>query len=365
MISAEQKIVNSYKAIQDLQQNTVIPFSWIRENSLQYQRFLERIADYLLESDTWWVEKKNEGVEFFDKLKDNNTNLRLHHFRSNNLKNESQYLSSCWEKYLENKNKLIPAFKLKVNKENIYLSTLSYFHEQYITATEICESDVPSNDNIDETSNEVDIGAVGSVEIEPVLPELNISDITPISSVNESTESASISIEKSSNIELVSTKNSISEIHSSNKKFTQKPRQNLSMKNIVSSTPRKTKNELKDSIISIQPKKYTKDNGSILCKSAILLEKIFGKQPFINDFNSKRKRAKSTPCKYNIDSYKQSLATIEVKIKSKEDQVKNELTSLEVDAISSGDEALEDTVEYKQRVDKLKMIKSLIQSLKL
>ena len=55
-----------YKPIKTLTSNTVVPFGWIESNSSEYQRLLERIANYLTQPKVWWQET-DVGVEFFEK----------------------------------------------------------------------------------------------------------------------------------------------------------------------------------------------------------------------------------------------------------------------------------------------------------
>ena len=131
------------------------------KNSSQFQRLLERQADYLLEPNTWWREV-DSGVEFFD----TNTVLstkKLHHFRSTTLKADSIYLQECWTLCLLEKNKLIPTFKLKLPEKVVYLSTLNHFADK--AALKISEDvDVECNNekqfpdfNISEINDNIEI----------------------------------------------------------------------------------------------------------------------------------------------------------------------------------------------------------------
>ena len=81
----------------------MVPFEWIEHHIAQYQRLLERQADYLLEGSTWWREVA-DGVEFFDKRENMNSMKQLHHFRSTNLKDESTFINECWKICLTKKN---------------------------------------------------------------------------------------------------------------------------------------------------------------------------------------------------------------------------------------------------------------------
>ena len=124
-------IFNIYKPIKQIHISTTISFHWIKTHSFQYQRLLERIADYLIDEGIWWRET-NQGVEFLDLKNDNFKSM--HHFRSWSIKEETKFIKECWSTCLEQKNTLIPTFKLKIKNDNEstihYLTTLAHFKEE-------------------------------------------------------------------------------------------------------------------------------------------------------------------------------------------------------------------------------------------
>ena len=61
----ESMIHKIYQDIKKSHQNTIISFDFIKRHPSQYQRLLERQADYLLEGRVWWKEVANEGAEFY------------------------------------------------------------------------------------------------------------------------------------------------------------------------------------------------------------------------------------------------------------------------------------------------------------
>ena len=123
---SQSSFTDLYFPLKALQQNTVIPFTYIKKYHQDYQVLLENISDYLIEGcGSWWSETET-GVEFYDKS-NNNVKKKLHHFRSSNLRAEERAIQKCWEECLENKNKLIPAFKIKVNGAEEILNTLTFF----------------------------------------------------------------------------------------------------------------------------------------------------------------------------------------------------------------------------------------------
>ena len=54
-----------YQGIKKSHQNTIISFDFIKRHPSQYQRLLERQADYLSERRVWWKEVANKGDEFY------------------------------------------------------------------------------------------------------------------------------------------------------------------------------------------------------------------------------------------------------------------------------------------------------------
>ena len=109
--------------------NTIIPYNWIKSHSYQYQRLLQKMANCLVDERKWWREGE-KGVECFDKETPNGESFKqLHHFRSTSISNERLYMNKCWEECLKDKNRLIPAYKLKLEEGSemrvVYFKTIS------------------------------------------------------------------------------------------------------------------------------------------------------------------------------------------------------------------------------------------------
>ena len=105
--------------------NTVIPFIWIKQYFRDYQILLENIADCLIDKTLWWVEEDSH-VKILD-LSEIVFSKPLHHFRSSTIKIKEDFTDSFWEKGLDNKNALIPAYKIVINNQKVFLNTLHYF----------------------------------------------------------------------------------------------------------------------------------------------------------------------------------------------------------------------------------------------
>ena len=76
----------------------------------EYQAFLEKIADFLVEERVYWTELVN-GIQF----NDINRVEEVHHFRSYSVSSELDYVQYCWQNScLITPKKLIPAFKVKI-----------------------------------------------------------------------------------------------------------------------------------------------------------------------------------------------------------------------------------------------------------
>ena len=95
LLRKESYIHNYYKPLQKTQKNTLISFQWIRTFPHQYQHFLERLSDFLLDGENWWSET-NEGVDFADvtpvQSSKTNTLVQQFHFRSNTVKTVQTYI---------------------------------------------------------------------------------------------------------------------------------------------------------------------------------------------------------------------------------------------------------------------------------
>ena len=85
-------------------EDTVISYQMIKKYPREYQGHLERIADFLLESNVW--EEIAEGVMFMDVS--GTWRKTRHHFRSHTFAEEMKYVESCWNKCFQKPN-LIPA----------------------------------------------------------------------------------------------------------------------------------------------------------------------------------------------------------------------------------------------------------------
>ena len=93
--------------------NSFISFEIIKKYPWEYQAFLEKIADFLVEERVYWTELIN-GIQFND-IKVVESKKEVHHFRSYSVCSELDYVQSCWENScLQNPDKLIPAFKVKI-----------------------------------------------------------------------------------------------------------------------------------------------------------------------------------------------------------------------------------------------------------
>ena len=58
---------------------------------------------------------------------------KVNHFRSSSIKAEEELLKDFWQKYLDNRDKLIPAYKIIVNNKHVLLKTLDFFSDQQVT----------------------------------------------------------------------------------------------------------------------------------------------------------------------------------------------------------------------------------------
>lgn len=93
----ESKISKQYANANFQFEDTTIPHAMIQKYPLEYQAHLERIADFLTDTDVW--EETNEGVRFYD-VSDKWKKTR-HHFRTFTFSEEMRYVSLCWKKCID------------------------------------------------------------------------------------------------------------------------------------------------------------------------------------------------------------------------------------------------------------------------
>ena len=193
-----------YQDIKKSHQNTIISFDFIKEHPSQYQRLLEKQADYLSEGRVWCKEVDNEGVEFYD-VTHVRSEKQLHHFTFYSMKQEDIFVKDNWYNCLQNANTLIPAFKLKI-KENenkdikvVYLKILNYFREENAGISHEANSnendtpfknptmEIPSSENSQNRGNLPSIQTATSANYEnTTLPDTTFENTnnSPIHSIN-------------------------------------------------------------------------------------------------------------------------------------------------------------------------------------
>ena len=128
-----------YKPIELKLKNSCINFEIIKKIPLGISSYVKKIADFLVDG-LYWSEEEY-GVQFHD-VTSAHSDKWVSHFRSSSVNDVLKYVENCWEDVcLRDANKLIPAYKLKV--DNIdgtisikYLNTLNYF-----CATKIIDGD--------------------------------------------------------------------------------------------------------------------------------------------------------------------------------------------------------------------------------
>ena len=119
-LTDEKIFKNLYLPIKSTLCDTIISFTWIKRYFRDYQTLLENIADYLIDDTKWWVEE-DSGVKFLD-LSNISHTKKLHHFCFSSIKAEDDFVKKCWKKYLDKSN-LIPAYKVVINDEKMFLDT--------------------------------------------------------------------------------------------------------------------------------------------------------------------------------------------------------------------------------------------------
>ena len=288
--------------------NTVVSFEWIQKFFTQFQRLLERQADYLLQGPGVWWREVETGVEFFDHELAENTAKKLHHFRSSTLKSESEFLTNCWQKCLNDKNVLIPAWKIKEDQTPIILTTLAHFEntendvdfgiKQKNTSTETQPN--VSNDKSFYSHTSTSKQEVETMQKSNPTPPLSASPVIIMGLPKNSTP-----IRKSS---LPPVSPALTPIAKNDKIIPQAPK-----------------------IMYLKPKPISKAELKTTegwTKTATLLIKVFGEQAFIIEFDRCRKNLKRENNTSNRNVYRDIIARVEVKLANKYDELKSSFSLL-------------------------------------
>ncbi|XP_066928359.1 uncharacterized protein [Clytia hemisphaerica] len=246
-------------------------FEEIQKHERDYQTHLERIADYLLFGNLYWI-KTNNGIKFFDITKINSKKLK-HHFRSFTIKQEIQYLKECWSNCLKDRDRLIPAFKVIIETKGklVVLKTLS---ESIPSSPETRVEPVTSSRSLSSTvllneanspSSSLDLGVPIS-QSTPLFPPYKKAKYTPSTSISTVKKSSSDSeapqkplIPKQKSPKPVSKLQKVDDINFTVKTFVQRPT----------------------------------DRSEYKSKSAKLLQSVFGKMDIINQYDTLRFTMKS------------------------------------------------------------------------
>ena len=307
-------------------------FSYIEKNPWEYQSYLERIADFLLEGNAW--EEQSGGIKFNTTFK----SKKVHHFRSFSIKSELQYVTECWEKCLKEANTLIPAEKIKLSSgEKISLQTLIKYQN---TSTLGDESPLPSSlKKPQEKFITTTPTPKKFITTTPIIPKETI----------------------------------LSEIEYTNETPT------TSKRNILASTPLQCLNEnnkkecnkiihtkTKDPVTIIKPCIHKSLLGSVRkTKTATLLEKLFGKNDDISAFNKARLKLKAGENSYE-SQYQTLVAKFEVKVLNLEDELKTEQGNIENEEMvnSNGTNTIPTDKTNKQKYENIAKKLCLIQALK-
>ena len=319
----ESMIHKIYQDIRKSHQNTTISFDFIKKYPSQYQRLLERQADHLSEGRVWWKEVANKGVEFYD-VTHVQSDKQLHHFRSYNMKQDI-FEKDNWYNCLQNADSLIPEFKLKT-KENenknikiVHLKTLNYFREENARISHEASSnendnsfenptmEISSSENSQNRSNLSFIQATTSAKCENTkLPDTTF-EKTINSSINATNPDTIVTINPDTLAEI-----------SPSKILTSTP-----VSNKVTFKPTRVLKPKKH-IVHFQIQKDIKPNNSSgkLSNIANLSSKVLGIQDYILEFDKRRKNLRASKTTENINLYKDGVATMEIRIKMREEELK-------------------------------------------
>ena len=372
-------ISNLYKPLKMLQSNSVIPFTWIEKYPYEYQAHLESISDYLIDKVNWWQETYS-GVMFRDAENmpgSDQSNMNLHHFRSPTLKEEVIYTNECWLECIKQK-ELIPARKIKIYdasdmKVNTNLNNLAYFKslpgqiDDKITSNNQTESNFSENTLHQEIPFFEMIKSLTSLE--------NISDICSKTSDNLQYPQFTTNTSKSNKVQM-QTKTTDIRTCNTNISLTTSTTTNISTTVYpITSTPIKLKekniNTQPDSILSFKIKATNIDSesrNSYLSSSSKMLLRLNIDSKLIAFYDKLRKQLKNKHYD-NYKEYKTIIVQLEVKLVSKESELKEQLRKFEKSILFESDSLKTkpetETLIYNDLILKLNYIRTLKNDMKI
>ena len=321
-----KKISCLYKKITMNLSNSCIPFKLIEDRCKDYQIFLEKIADYLVDS-TFWCENEF-GVEFLD-VSPVNYEKRLHHFRSRTIKQEMKEVSEIWNTVcIPNYTTLVPALKLYIEQDDginvIYPGTLNYFKYRHDVTTNIGE------EFIDRSGS--------TLQDMPAVPKTSTPKSSPNKIPGDDNYCVDFNINMSSNASAIMQSSTLVEQSSTlvEQVLLHSPDLNMKEEEAIHSHDF-TKGEevlIINKVIPPPPKSINKDLG----KSSMRLEFIFdgNESELIREYDTRRKLYKKYPrdgqCRME---YEYTVAQIEVKLSDKQLECEGNMRSIEMNELKN------------------------------
>ena len=335
ILRTEAAITKTYNSIFNDVKDSIISFEIMEKYPWEYQALLEKIADYLKEG-VFWREVR-DGVKFMDVDKVE-SKLNLHHFRSSNISKELDHVQRCWENScLNNPDKLIPAFKIKV-EDNLgrtsikILKTLS--HKEILTEYSSVQS--INNDELCESSIEIN-------------PELSIINSTPKCDDNITYQTG------------ISHSSAYGEVQESCTTDESAPILgcedlnepcNSNFVDFVTSTPKCSREGIKtlqglidnkvpkqdcidteqDCVIQVKVNEpvFPRKDGKNYDETTIRLIDVFGETEFVQEYASLKNKVQKYPSQeFYWQEYRYIVAKLEVKLKVTHDKIMEELKSIQ------------------------------------
>ena len=340
--SNQSYLYNLYSPIKLQLQNSLVSYHWIKRYPFEFQCLLQRQADFLLEEHLWWT-AGDDGVVFKDVTDfPGNSSLSMHHFRSRTIKDERDYLVNCWKECLKAMHQLIPAYKIKVcdsnnNMETVKLTTLEYFR------TNIKESRGNQSDDAGQATNNIDENASDS-------PLKNFT-LKSFQAVSETPLRCKAIINKDNTPELTLTQS----LNTTDTDDITSPLY-FSTPTVFKQLPHDRVITKLDPIIDDLPKLSNDKKYSNSTKMLIYV--LEGVSNLTDTYNKCRKAVKANNSKENYAWYQDVISYIEVKLKTTEEILREQVNKLEIESLNDN-EMNEPNNNMKILLKKLKYIKIL------
>ena len=281
-----------------------------------FETLLQNISDYLLAKAKWWVEEEF-GVRFLD-ISKCSSSKKVNRFRSSSIKAEEELLKDCWQKCLDNRDKLILAYQIIVNNKDVLLKTLDFFSDQQVIedVSNRFSNNLPNTTLNRHTSNiTFESKMCVKEELSPESSLIKENKFPPLTCTGQDSDLNKILLTLSNT--------------SITTDFTISPpaHESTSIKPIK---PKRKSIGNHENIIEFKAEKP-------MSNIATMLQKVIGNNLLVQTYERARKKLKSMHSLENLHKYKNIVARVEVELLIINDNLNKKLKSIEHQTLKEND----------------------------